>query len=328
MVRSSSDDRPIYPGFKSGEVSKQEIMDKITNDSHTRIFTGVRLIDDVWGGILKNDIVLLGAKTGVGKTELASQIALNNTLIDKNVYMFALEAEHNEIQMRILYSIMVEKAKIHNPRAKYNFKHWRLGKYRDLNSYYDDALEQVNHFKNFNIFYRSGDFGITEFVRETMAVKEKADLIIVDHIHYFDLDGKDQNKELSDAIKKIRDVALLTGVPMIVLAHLRKSANVQYKLVPDLDDFHGSSDLTKVCTKGLIISPGPTDGDRLAQTLFFFPKFRGFSQPSRFLFKADYDIYQNRYLDTYNIYNFKYNNISFKFAENLVDPEEISWLGG
>jgi replicative DNA helicase len=326
-VRSDDEKSKIYKGFQSGEITQKEITDKISFDTDNRIFTGVKLIDDVWGGILRNDIVLLGAKTGVGKTELAAQIALNNTLIGKSVYFFALEAEPEEIQMRILYSIMVEKAKNHNPRAKYNFKHWRLGRYKDLNSYYEGALKSVDYFKNFNIFYRTGDFGIDDFVRETMAVKEKADLIIVDHIHYFDMDGQNQNKELSDAIKKIRDIALLTGVPMIILAHLRKSANVQYKLVPDLDDFHGSSDLTKVCTKSLIISPGPTDGDRLAKTLFFFPKFRGFSQPSRYLFQCAYDIFQNRYLDTYTSYKFTYNNINFKFAENMVDTEEISWLG-
>lgn len=325
MSDSNNDLR--YEGFRSGEVSKETIKNKISYDRENRIFTGIKVVDDVFGGILRNDIVLLGAKTGVGKTGMASQIAMHNASIGKRVFMFALEAEEYEIQMRILYEIAVSRAKAHYPKKKYNFKHWRVGKYPELDHYYGEALESVDNFKNLNIYYREKDFGIEEFVRITMSIKEQADLIIVDHIHYFDLDGTNENRALSDTIKKMRDIALLTGVPIIVLAHLRKGANVNYKLVPDLDDFMGSSDLTKVCTKGLIISPGSAENDQYARTLLYFPKFRGFSQPSRYLFACNYDIYANKYQDQYLIYNFKYNNISLKLHENIVDPEDLSWLG-
>ena len=322
----SSSDELLYKGFTQSQVSSEGIISRLRFAKDNRVLTGVRVIDDVFGGILPNDIVLLGAKTGAGKTALASAIALNNTLSGKRVYMFALEAEPEEIEMRILYEMVVGKARAHDPRAKYNYKHWRLGRYKGLDTYLEDALNSVDHFKNFNIYYRKKEFGIDEFVKETMAIKDRADLIIVDHIHYFDLSGDNENRALSDAVKRIRDVALLTGVPIILLAHLRKSANVVYKLVPDIDDFMGSSDLTKVCTKAIIIAPRGNKKDSV-DTLFYFPKFRGFSAPSRYLFSSPYDIYQNKYSEGYSVYDFKYNNVNFKFAENLVDGEELSWLG-
>lgn len=326
MGESKDVDLKQYNGFKSAKVSAKEIQDRLKHARDKAISTGIQVVDDVFGGILPNDIVLLGAKTGVGKTALASKVALHNTMLGKKIYMYALEAEPEEIQMRILYERLVSKARAFNPRKKYNFKHWRLGRYEDLNSYYEECLAELNNFENLFIYYRKQEFSIDDFIKLTMSVKHDADLIIIDHIHYFDLDGSDQNKALSDAIKKIRDISLLTGVPVVILAHLRKSQSNDFKLVPNLDDFHGSSDLSKVCTKGVILAPGHQKGDS-TQTLFSFPKFRGFSTPSKFLFRCDYDIYLNQYESVYTIYKFRFNNTKFNFEENLVDPEELSWLG-
>jgi replicative DNA helicase len=313
-----------YDGFKSAKVSAKDIQERLSHARRKAISTGIQVVDDVFGGILPNDIVLLGAKTGVGKTALASKVALHNTMLGKKIYMYALEAEPEEIQMRILYERLVSKARAFNPRKKYNFKHWRLGRYEELNTYYDECLSELNNFENLYIYYRKQEFGIDEFIKLTMSVKNDADLIIIDHIHYFD--GVNENEALSEAIKKIRDISLLTGVPVVILAHLRKSQGNEFKLVPNLDDFHGSSDLSKVCTKGVILAPGNQKGDS-TQTLFSFPKFRGFSTPSKFLFRCDYDIYLNQYAPTYTVHRFRYNTVKLNLDENLVDPEELSWLG-
>lgn len=315
-----------YRGFQNSKISIDDIQDRLDQANKSAITTGVKVLDDVFGGILSSDILLVGAKTGAGKTALAAQIGLNNALKGKSVYMFALEAEKDEIQTRVLYEMAVAKAKSYNPRSRYNYKHFRLGRYPELKTYMEDASKEVDDFKNFHIFYRDKEFGIKEFVKETMAIKDKASLIIVDHIHYFDLNGDNENKELSDAIKQIRDISLIMDKPIILLAHLRKSSNVAFKLVPDIDDFMGSSDLSKVATKALIIAPKRSLGDSV-ETLFYFPKFRGFSAPSKYLFSCHYDIYQNQYANTYTVYNFKYNNINFNFPENIVDNEELSWLG-
>lgn len=313
-----------YDGFKSAKVSSRKIMEKLNHAKDKAIFTGVKVIDDVFGGILPNDIILLGAKTGVGKTALASKIALHNTMLGKKIYMYALEAEPEEIQMRILYESLVSKARAINPRKKYNFKHWRLGRYTDLDDYYEKCLEKLNNFENLYIYYRKNEFGIDDFVKLTMSVKDDADLIIIDHIHYFD--GVNENEALSDAVKKIRDISLLMGVPVIILAHLRKSQGNDFKLVPSIDDFHGSSDLSKICTKGVILSSGGQSGDSV-RTLFSFPKFRGFSTPSKFLFRCNYNIYMNDYEDEYTIHKFLYNTIKLNLDENIVEPKELSWLG-
>ena len=69
---------------------------------------GVKYLDDALGAIIPNDLIVLGAKTGAGKTSLAQSIALHVAQTHP-VHYFALEAENYEIERRIKYG-MVSKA--------------------------------------------------------------------------------------------------------------------------------------------------------------------------------------------------------------------------
>jgi replicative DNA helicase len=67
---------------------------------------GVQFLDEAVGGIYSNDLVLYGAKTGIGKTQLATITAMANAANGKRVHFFALEAEQHEIERRIKYQIL------------------------------------------------------------------------------------------------------------------------------------------------------------------------------------------------------------------------------
>jgi replicative DNA helicase len=61
-------------------------------------------LDDYLRCIMPNDLILLGAETGAGKTELARHIGAANARNGKRVYYFALEAEDKEIERRTKYA--------------------------------------------------------------------------------------------------------------------------------------------------------------------------------------------------------------------------------
>ena len=314
------------PGFKKAGISSGALKELLLLTSQRALSTGVKVVDDVFGGILPGDMVLLGAKTGVGKTDFACKIAMHNATLGKQVHLYALEAEESEIEMRIIYQAVVRKARSINPRKKYNYKHWRLGRYVELGCYYDECIEELNNFENLHIYYRTKKFGLEEFVKETTAIKDASDLIIIDHIHYFDLTSDNENKEMSEIIRKIRDINLAIKVPVIVLGHLRKLSGANAKLVPEVDDFMGSSDLTKVCTKAVILAPAAYKNGE-SETYFSFPKTRGFGLPGQFLFKSNYNVFNNRYSDIYTVARFTSNGKSFDFLKHMVDPQELTWLG-
>src|SRR3954469_17207692 len=70
----------------------------------------VSFLDDCIRGILPNDLVLLGAPSGVGKTDLALHIATSNAREGKRVTYLALEAEPRELERRTKFRIMSELA--------------------------------------------------------------------------------------------------------------------------------------------------------------------------------------------------------------------------
>ena len=104
-------------------------------------------------------------------------------------------------------------------------------------------------------YYRvQGDFGAEDLEREVYAVRNDADLIVVDHLHYMDLDDdENENRAMKLLVKKLRDLALVVGIPIVVVAHLRKGTG--RPLIPSLEDFHGSSDIVKIATTAILFGP-------------------------------------------------------------------------
>lgn len=213
------------------------------------------------GGIIKNDTILIGAETGVGKTQIASEIAEDAAKSGKRVFVFALEADTNEWERRRKFGVISDLYKRDNGNtSKLDYQDWMMGDLPELDQYEDEANKVMydNHsYANIYTYYKDGDFGLDQFVKMFSIIDAHADLVIVDHIHYFDLFGPNHNEELEKIMKKIRQLTQTLNIPVILIAHLRKLANGQdRKLLPDISDFHGSSELSKVCTRAIMLSSG------------------------------------------------------------------------
>lgn len=225
----------------------------------------LEFLDDYSVGIAKNDVVLLGAETGAGKTALAKRIAQRNVLAGKCVFYYALEAEPNEIEVRIGYELVMSYAQAdHNMPRGASFGRWRAcmyDTYPKFPEYKDRAQTELRErYQNLHTFYKKGDFGLPEMTREFLAAHATADLIVLDHLHYVDLADGPENVEYKRTIKLVRDLALEMDTPVLLVAHLRKKQRGGLKqIVPDIEDFHGSSDLIKVATKCILIAPAYVD---------------------------------------------------------------------
>jgi hypothetical protein len=107
----------------------------------------------------------------------------------------------------------------------------------------------------FHTFYRVREFTIADYEKLLLAVQDKADLIILDHLHFVDSDDPSENRGYKITVKKIRDLAISIGKPVIVVAHVRKGERKNLQLVPTIEDFHGSSDVPKIATRAFMIAP-------------------------------------------------------------------------
>lgn len=248
----------FFKGFESlpSRTGKERKL-RIENGKDVLSF-GIQFLDECLGGIYKNDLIIVGAKTGFGKSQLASLIALENVKIGKRVHVFALEAEEYEIERRIKYQLIADKFfKLQNrPPVKLNYMDWYYGKIDShLDAIEEEVDEELQKFKTLHTFYRQGDFDIKDFERLALGLKNETDLFIIDHLHYFDYDDQNENKAVKETVKRIRDCALITGKPVILIAHIRKTDKRLKQLIPDIEDFHGSSDIGKIGTKAITIAP-------------------------------------------------------------------------
>lgn len=215
-------------------------------------------LQDYLRGILPYDLVILSAPTGLGKTELALWIASCNARLNKRVHYFALEAEPRELERRRKYAIVSRLAyrDKHPDASTLSYTDWLMGNCEHIVGAYNamaDA-EIAQQFFTLNTFYRGSNFTAETLSREISRVADATDLIVVDHLHYIDDDGdRDEQRALGDAVKTIRDVALLIGKPIILVAHLRKKDRRFRQLIAELDDVHGSSNVTKISTQVITI---------------------------------------------------------------------------
>ncbi len=214
-------------------------------------------LDDALRGILPHDLVLIGAPTGLGKTDLALSIAAANASKGVPVHYFALEAEPNELERRTKFAMLSRQAyALRHPQASdLNYADWLLGKCEHVcgeqNAWAD---KQINtQLRHLHTFYRGAHFGAEDLARSVLEVADATRLIVVDHLHYIDSDDDNEHRGLGDVVKTVRDVSLNIGKPIILIAHLRKRDARAKQLIATIDDFHGSSNISKICTQAIAI---------------------------------------------------------------------------
>jgi replicative DNA helicase len=223
-------------------------------------YSGCTFLQDSLKGILPTDVVLLGATSGSGKTEMAKMIA-GEVAKEKKfpVHYLALEAEDQEIERRIKYGMMAAWYKEKHPtvpKGMISYSNWRHSLLRaELDVYKEQADRQYKiDYSTLHTYYRAQrDFGIEDFDREMYNLKGKSKLIVLDHIHFVDLDARNEVGALSELIKRVRQTAQVLKIPVICIAHLKKSGRSQ-GLVPEQEDFHGASNLFKTATTGIMMS--------------------------------------------------------------------------
>lgn len=301
----------LSPFVTPAEELLGEREERITNAQNVIEF-GVPFLDDSLLGIGKNDLVLIAARSGNGKSELATHVSLFNALKGKRVYHLALEAERREISRRMLFKRLAKK--FYEDRStleeRPNYHHWYMGKQEKLLSkFYDDAAADLKQYTNLKIYYRGTDFGTKELNGIFASIKNQADLLVLDHLHYMDFADENENKAHKQAVKEIRDMALLHNIPVILVAHIRKGDRRNPNPVPDMEDIHGSSDIFKIATKAIIIAPAkdqevtPGTKSRRFATYMRVAKCRQDGSLPWFCGLTVFDISKSEYDDVYSLGN-------------------------
>jgi hypothetical protein len=301
VITSGTDGWHTAPGRIIGELAdRQDLAARALKYHHA-------FLDDCLRAILPNDLVLLGAPSGIGKTDLALGIAASNAAIGRAVHYFALEAEPRELERRTKFAMLSREAHRtkHAHRSELNYADWMLGKCEHICGPINASIDQaiLANLGSLWTYYRGAKFSAHDLQREILDIHTLTNLIVVDHLHYIDSDDENEQKALGDTVKTLRDVALRIGKPVILVAHLRKRTGGAKQLVATLDDFHGSSNIVKICTQAITIEHAPgfdTGKWYLAPTFMTVLKDRRAGAP-RLVALMHFDRRTKGYLDTYTL---------------------------
>ena len=262
-------------------------------------------LDDLLRRLRMHDLLLLGAWSGVGKTQMATQLAMSTAEAGGRVAYIALEAEQDEIEQRMQFQIIASQVQADGvpDHDELNYVDWSLGFCEHISGYLNEWSEKevARRFGNVSTYYKAHQFGDKQLRQTVMAVKDQVDMVVLDHMHYVDIQDDNENRGYRELTKTIRDCALSTGKPVVVVVHLRKKDRGGKVIVPTLDDIHGSSDIAKICTRSVMLSPAHVVKPQkwyLSPTFVSVPKDRVGGQ-TRYAAVCQFDRRLQRYENSY-----------------------------
>lgn len=268
---------------------------------------GIKFLDDAVDGFYNNDVIIIGSKTGEGKTAICNMIAEHNARNGRKVLYLALEAEEKEVGRRMKFRNLCRRFFSENPEHyPLSYNKWRKGKIEDKMDYFEpDVINDVSAWgDNLIVRYREGDFTREDIRTNFISYAKDVDLIILDHLHYVDFEEENENKALKTTLKTIRDLNLQYKKPIIVVTHLRKTDKKFEGLVPEKEDVHGSSDIVKISTVIVLLAPSyeQVEGkEHLFKTYFSIPKSRGQSNAMPYVAELYFNIKTGEYDEKYSL---------------------------
>lgn len=287
------------------------------------LFYDIQYLDEASQGITRYELVIFAGPPGQGKTELATHTAMSMAKRGKRVAYFALEAAENEIERRVRFKILsnlVFKRYENRPKPFYwDYLTWVRG---HLDQYVGDLDKELDAelklmFPTFRTFYRlSGDYTIDDFERQFLGIQSEIDAVFVDHLHYFDSDDENDLRAVKRIVKKLRDLALMSGKPVFLVSHIRKSDRKNRSLCPELDDLHGTSDIGKIGTQVVTISSAMSvvkpERSTHFPTFMRLTKFREGGSRTNYVAITAFDTELNAYSKGYMLGRLSYDGSKFE----------------
>jgi len=325
------------------ECFKEESETRLDTDINKLCCYGIKPLDDSLGCIRKNELVVIGADSGTGKSELIISIARINAKKGKKVALYYLEGGHLEAMARMKWRDIADEYYLKYTQAKIDMDYtkWINNQISDPNNILNKIESEIwNRYEkeykdNLCIYPVDTNFTIDELTRslyehhnfkpqdqESLPKTKECfdlDLIIIDHLQYFSLSqGESEIKEITYILREVKKISDLYKIPVILVSHLRKK--YKDRGLPDQEDFYGSSNIPKISTTSIVISPdynNDNTSDNIFPTYFRIVKSRVGIRPNHAIC-IDFDLTRRSYSEEYKIFHVNRNGD--------VAPEPLSEL--
>lgn len=316
----------------------EETRNRISIDPDKLCEYGVKALDDALFKIGPNELVVIGAETGHGKSDLGLSIARHNVKKDRSVGIYYLEGGYDEAIKRIKWREITKRYydEYSYLKVDIDFKRWVYNniKHSIIEEIESQVYNDYQKYKDKLFFYNAGkDFTVEKFIgslnefAEPLSTNLGLDLLIIDHLQYFSLTNvENEIAEITRIIRTVKELTEYYNVPVILISHLRKRGRKAF--LPTHEDFYGSGNIAKISTTAIMISPA-VDRKNLSSdtypTYLRVVKSRTGVRPN-YAILVDYNLNTRTYEDSYEIYRInQYNEV---LESPLLKEELPKWAKG
>lgn len=205
------------------------------------IKTGFARLDDCLGGLEGGDVTVIGARPGVGKSALVTQIIGNMARKEHCIGYFNLEMNESQVYERMV-SKLAELSLTRVRRAK-SF----LGGEEAQFSKANDELE------TYDVVVSTGSKSISEVRAESR--HQNFDVIIIDYLQLVKADKNYGNRasEVGDISKAIKALSMELHVPIILLSQLNRVSEQRETKEPTMAELRESGDIEQDASNILLM---------------------------------------------------------------------------
>jgi replicative DNA helicase len=233
-------EKRVTRDFRSLEAVLSEYMEQLEalqDGEATRygIPTGYTDLDKLLGGFQRTDLIILAARTSVGKTSFALNLAVNAAVKQRaTVAIFSLEMSAEQLASRLLSM----ESGVDSPRI-------RSANLNEQESRKLDAA--MNHLAGAPIWVDdTPSIPIMELRSKArrLAAEHTLDIIFVDYLQLIASDGGESRvQELGQISRALKALARELRVPIIALSQLSRAVEQRTPHIPQLSDLRESGAL-------------------------------------------------------------------------------------
>lgn len=234
-------ERKNRSGFvKISEVLKDsmEEIDQLYKNAEdiTGLSSGYRALDLMTAGLHEDELIILAARPGVGKTAFALNVAQNiGTSTDENIAIFSLEMGATQLVNRMLCA-----------EGTINANNLRTGQLTEEE--FEKLFVAMGSLSRANIYIDdTPGIRVSEIrskARRLMQERGGIGLIIIDYLQLIEGSGREsRQQEVSEISRQLKKLAMELNVPVIALSQLSRSVEQRQDKRPILSDLRESGSL-------------------------------------------------------------------------------------
>ena len=196
-----------------------------------KLYTGFSKLDEITGGLEGGDVIVIGARPGVGKSAFTSQIILEMAKAGKRIGFYNLEMSEKQVYERLLS----------------NQSGIRLNRIRRAIQFLGDEKERFERANKtlgkMDILISSGTKSVSEIRNECR--HQELDCIIIDYLQLVRADIRYQSRasEVGAISKAIKALAMELNVPIIALSQLNRTSEMRETKEPTMGELREAGDI-------------------------------------------------------------------------------------